>query len=223
MRRVAPMLVVLVVALAATIGSAEAVGPPTECSGTFMGAVPGNLVVPSGEACTILGAMIGGDVLVEPGAVGFHSDHSTIDGSVHAPGPIVSDVRLVDSAVGNNVRVAQTQQGTSIGICTSTIGGTVNLDHNAGLIIVGLDFPVCPFPGGRNHIEGNLIVAHNSGGIGISFNTVDKSVHVNNNTNFQEIVNNEIALTLECANNTPPPWPFSVGNTAKVFVGQCTG
>jgi hypothetical protein len=222
MRGACFVLVAFMLALAGS-ASARAGGPPTDCTGSFTGAVSGNLVVPSGAFCTLLDSSVVGSVVVEPEAIGFHSENSTITGSVLAPGPISSGVLLVDTTVGQNVHVARTQAGTSSGICGSSIGGNVILVRNAGFVTVGLDFPVCPFPGSRNEIGGDLIVTGNSGGIAITFNTVGTGVHINSNTNFQEIVNNEIGLILECNNNGPSPFPFSVGNTAKVFVGQCTG
>src|SRR5437899_9435690 len=91
-QRSALLLAVFAVALAASVGMAQAGGPPTQCSGAFTGTTQGNLVVASGDFCIILGATIGGNVLVSPGAIGFHSHHSTIEGSVLSPGPIVFDV-----------------------------------------------------------------------------------------------------------------------------------
>lgn len=217
------LLVILAVALTATDGTAQAGGPPTQCSGAFTGTTQGNLVVASGDFCIILGATIGGSVLVSPGAIGFHSHHSTIAGSVLSPGPIVFDVRVLDSAVGHDVLVAQMRAGTAGGICRSTIGDNVILEDNAGFMNVGSGFPfdVCPFPISGNHIGGNLIVDDNSGGNTVLNNTVDGNVLVNTNSGFEDIFDNLIDHTLECNDNTPPP--SSAANTASKFVGQCTG
>jgi hypothetical protein len=170
---------VTVAGAAATPG--EAGGPPTECVGAFTGVAPGNLVVPTGQFCIIIGATVGGNVLVEPGAIGFHSHGSEIAGSVHSPGPIVFDVRVLDSRVGRNVEIEQTRLGTAGAICRSTIGGDVIMKQNAGFMNVGIGFPfdVC-FAG--NEIGGNVIVDDNSGVISINNNTIDQSVHVDNNT-----------------------------------------
>ena len=221
-KRSALLLAVLALAVTATAGTAQAAGPPTQCSGAFTGTTPGNLTVPSGDFCIIIGASIGGNVLVSPGAIGFHSHHSTINGSVLSPGPIVFDVRVLDSTVGHNVLVGQMRAGTAGGICRSTIGDNVILENNAGFMNVGSGFPfdVCPFPTSGNHIGGNLIVDDNSGGNTIINNTVDGSVLVNDNTNFEDIFDNLIGHTLECNDNTPPP--SSAANTASNFVGQCT-
>jgi hypothetical protein len=221
-KRFALLLAVLAFAVTAIAATARAGGPPMQCSGAFTGTTAGNLVVPSGDFCIILGATIGGNVLVSPGAIGFHSHHSTIAGSVLSPGPIVFDVRVLDSTVGHDVSVAQMRAGTAGGICRSTIGGNVILENNAGFMNVGSGFPfdVCPFSTSGNHIGGNLIVDDNSGGNTINNNTVDGSVLVNDNTNFEDSFENVIGHTFECNGNTPPP--VGVGNTASNFVGQCT-
>jgi hypothetical protein len=194
-------------------------GPPFECSGAFFGVAPGDLVVPAGKFCIIIGATVGNNVLVKPGAVGFHSHGSTIGGSVLSPGPIVFDIRVLNSKVGKGIEVDNTRPGTAGGICRSTIGGDIRLKNNGGRINVGIGFPsdVC-FAG--NTVGGNLILDSNSGFFTVNSNQVGASVHVDNNTGFEFIgPANVIAHTLECQNNTPPP--FSFGNTAGNFVGQC--
>jgi hypothetical protein len=203
-------------------------GKPVECVGTFTGVAPGNLVVPSGSFCIIIGATVGGNVQVEPGAVGFHSHNSTIEGSVHSPGPIVFDVRVLDSHVGHDVEVRRTQNGSAGAICRSDIGGNVILKDNAGFMNVGIGFPFDVCTAG-NSIHGNVDIDNNSGVppaflgatglIEINNNTVDQSVHVNSNTAIITILLNTIQKTLECNDNTPPP--VSAGNTANNFVGQC--
>lgn len=199
-------------------------GPPTQCSGTLAGAtVPGNLVVPAGDFCLIQNTTVGGNVQIEPAAIGFSAlGGNTIKGSVLSPGPIVFDVRVLNSSVGGNVMVMQMRPGTAGGICRSTIGGDVILSGNGGFMNVGSGFPfdVCPAPTSGNHIAGNLIVDSNSGGNTISDNTVDHSVLVNGNTALETVTHNTITHTLECSGNTPPP--VSAGNTADNFVGQCT-
>jgi hypothetical protein len=194
-------------------------GPPVECSGAFTGVAPGDLVVPPDKFCIILGATVGNNVLVKPGAIGFHSHHSTIGGSVLSPGPIAFDIRVLDSKVGNGIEVDNTQAGTAGGICRSTIGGDIRLKNNAGLINVGIGFPsdVCT---GGNTVGGNIIIDSNSGFFSVNTNQVGQSVHVDNNTGLEVIgPANVIAHTLECLNNTPAP--FSFLNMASNYVGQC--
>jgi hypothetical protein len=194
-------------------------GPPVECSGAFFGAAPGDLVVPPGKFCIIIGATVGNNVLVQSGAIGFHSHGSTIGGSVLSPGPIAFDIRVLNSKVGKGIEIDNTSSGTAGGICRSTIGGDVRLKNNAGLINVGIGFPsdVC-FAG--NTIGGNIILDSNSGIFTVNTNQVGQSVHVDNNTGFEFIgPANVIAHTLECQGNMPAP--FSFANTASNFVGQC--
>jgi hypothetical protein len=225
MRGVISLVALPLVAALVVAAPAQAGGPPTECNGAIIaGSVPGNLVVPSGDFCLIQNTTVGGNVLVTQGAIGFSAlGGNTIKGSVLSPGPIVFDIRVLASTVGHDILVAQMQPGSAGGICRSTIGGNVILQNNGGFMNVGSGFPfdVCPSPTSGNHIGGNLIVDSNSGGNTITNNTVDQGVHVNNNTSFEDILENTIAHTLECNNNTPPP--FSAGNTADNFVGQCTG
>jgi hypothetical protein len=203
-------------------------GRPIECTGTFTGVAPGNLVVPEGEFCIIIGATVGGNVQVQPGAVGFHSHNSTIEGSVHSPGPIVFDVRVLDSRVGHNVDIRRTQNGSAGAICASDIGGNVTLKDNAGYMNVGIGFPFDVCTSG-NTIHGNVHVDNNTGVpaafldalgvIEINNNTVDQSVHVNGNTGLITVLANTIEHTLECNDNVPPP--VSAGNSADNYVGQC--
>lgn len=193
-------------------------GKPIECPGLFTGVAPGNLVVPEGQFCIIIGATVGGNVQVESGAIGFHSHNSTIEGSVHSPGPIVFDVRVLDSQVGHNVDIRRTRSGTAGGICRSDIGGNVTLKDNAGSMNVGIGFPFDVCTAG-NTIHGNVHVDDNTGVIGINNNTVDQSVHVNGNTGAITILRNTIAHTLECNGNVPAP--VSLLNTANNFTGQC--
>lgn len=194
-------------------------GSPVECNGAFTGVAPGDLVVEPGKFCIILGATVGNNVLVKPGAIGFHSHHSTIGGSVLSPGPIVFDIRVLDSKVGKGIEVDNTRAGTAGGICRSVVGGDIRLKNDAGSMNVGIGFPfdVC-FAG--NTVGGNIILDSNSGFLTVNTNHVSQSVHVDNNTGFEFIgPANVIAHTLECENNTPPP--FSFGNVAANFVGQC--
>lgn len=193
-------------------------GRPVECVGAFTGATPGNLVVPEGSFCIILGATIGGNVLVESGAIGFHSHNSTIEGSVHSPGPIVFDVRILNTIVAHNVDIRQTRSGTAGAICRSQIGGNVTLKQNAGFMNVGIGFPsdVCT---AGNTIAGNVHIDENTGVIQINNNTVEQSLHVNDNTGAITVIRNTVAHTLECNGNVPAP--VSALNTANNFVGQC--
>lgn len=194
-------------------------GPPVECSGAFTGVAPGDLVVEPGTFCIILGATVGNNVLVKPGAIGFHSHHSTIGGSVLSPGPIVFDIRVLDSKVGKGVEIDNTRAGTAGGICRSTIGGDIRMKNDAGRMNVGIGFPfdVC-FAG--NTIGGNIVIDESSGIFTVNTNQVGQSVHVDNNTGLEFIgPANAIAHTLECENNTPPPLSFA--NVAGNYVGQC--
>jgi hypothetical protein len=190
-------------------------GGQTTCIGLFTGVAPHNLVVPTGKECFIFGAKVGGNVLVEKGALGFHSNNSTIGGSVLSPGAI-GGIAVSASKVGHDIVVANTRFATDI--CRSTVGGNILLKNNAGETNVGSDSEGCA-GGGGNTIGGNIIADKNSR-LSITRNSVGKSVHINNNTGGGVIgPGNVIAHTLECQGNVPPP--VSAGNTAHHFVGQC--
>jgi hypothetical protein len=61
------------------------------CTGPLSGAVPGDLVVPSGATCELRGARVDGDVVVKPSAL-FVARNSRIDGDVDcAAGPFEQD------------------------------------------------------------------------------------------------------------------------------------
>jgi hypothetical protein len=189
-------------------------GGETTCIGLFTGVAPHNLVVPTGKECFIFGAKVGGNVLVEKGALGFHSNNSTIGGSVLSPGAI-GGIAVSASKVGHDIVVANTRFATDI--CRSTVGGNILLKNNAGETNVGSDSEGCA-GGGGNTIGGNIIADKNSR-LSITRNSVGKSVHINKNTRGVLVARNVIAHTLECEGNVPPP--VSLGNTAHKFVGQC--
>src|SRR5687768_12358 len=114
--------------------------PPTQCAGVVTGFVPGNLVVPAGSHCTIVGATIGGNVQVEPGAAAFQAFTSTVQGSVHAPGPILHGVWIVESNVGKGVDIRGVSPSSASVVCGSQVGGNVKMIENPGVSFVGAGY-----------------------------------------------------------------------------------
>ena len=114
-------------------GTASA-APPVECTGTFIGFAPGNLIVPEGALCEIVGGAVGNNVKVQPGALGFHAEGAVIGGNVQSPGPVVGDVRIVTSEIGGNVTIQRS--GTGVELTDNLIGGSVSVDDNTGPVTI---------------------------------------------------------------------------------------
>ena len=215
-----------VAVLAAVIGVMGVIVPAAsaknfECRTEFLtGVIDGNVVVPEGAFCRTLGATITGNLRVETGAIGFHAHNSTIGGNVESPGPIVFDIRVLDTQVGGNVHISQTRAGTAGAICRSTIGGNVHWTNNEGFQTIGIGFPADVCTAG-NTIEGSVVLDNNSGPVNFNLNNsaIAGNVHVMSNTGTEVITRNTIDGVLQCEGNTPPP--VSVANTAQSFQGQC--
>lgn len=192
-----------------------------ECTGLILdGVIDGNLIVPEDDGCLIVGTTVTGFVRVEKGAVAFHAHNSTIGRDVRSPQDIDFDIRILDSDVGGHVYIARTRPGTVGAICGSTIGGDVHWVENQGFQVIGFPFGGVCFTG--NDIGGDVVLNANSGPINFDLNSneIGGNVQVLDNTGAEDIVDNDIEGMLNCQNNAPAP--FSSGNTARKFNGQCT-
>jgi hypothetical protein len=96
----------------------------------FLGFAPGNLVVPEGALCEVVGGAVGNNVHVEPGALGFRAEGAVIGGSVRSSGPVAGDVRIVTSEIDGNVTIRGTAAGVEL--TDNLIGGSVSVDGNTG-------------------------------------------------------------------------------------------
>ena len=210
--------VILWVVFSAGLLGAPSAGAATafECSGQFSGEVAGNLVVRPDTFCIILNSVIHGNVVVEPGAIGFHSHASTIDGTVRSTLPQL-DIRVLDSTVKGSVIVRRTHSGTVGAICRSFIGGNVELIEDAGDMYLGqTGFGGVCF--GPDVIDGNLVISDGSGYVPVVGETVGGNVRVVFNLGVERLIGNTIHGNLTCRKNSPPV--DASGNTVD---GRATG
>ncbi len=188
------------------------------CNGQITGRVDADVIVDPGVFCIALGAVIDGNVIVRPGAIGFHTHHSLIAGSIMATRPQL-DIRVLDSEVGRDVTITGTKLGSVGATCRSSIGGNLVLRDNAGAMFFGQTGfgGVC---GGPDTIHGNLVLERNSGSYDIESENVMRNMRLLNNRGGQiTLNNNRIIETLLCKGNVPPP--HGAGNDAETFSEQC--
>jgi hypothetical protein len=193
----------------------------THCNGPITGRVDGDIVVDPGVFCIALGAVIDGNVIVLPGAVGFHTHHSLIEGNITATRPVL-DIRVLDSQVGRNVTITGTTLGSVGATCRSSIGGNLELFDNAGAMFFGQTGfgGVCTGP---DTIHGNMVLAHNSGSYDINSENVMRNLRLLDNVGgvggHITLENNRIIETLDCRGNVPPP--TGAANDAETYSEQC--
>ena len=205
---------VLLLLAVPTVSAAETL----DCVGEFTGTHDGNLRVPSGEFCIIIGAEVTGNVLVEDGALGFHSHGSIIGKNVIVEG-VQLDVRILNSEVGGYVDIANSGNAGTIGaICASEIGGNVRFTNNAGVYALGATGfgGVCPE---GDVIGGNLIIEDNAAHFVIRGEEVGRNLQLMNNTGGATLIANQVEKNLNCEGNVPPP--AGAGNVAERKKGQC--
>ena len=180
--------------------------------------IDATLVVPPEEFCIILRTTVRGDVIVPPGAIGFHAHTSHIGGSVKAVEPQL-DVRVLDTHVGGDVAIAGTLDGTVGAICRSEIRGDVRLVSNAGDMFIG-DTGFGGVCRDEDTIVGNVGLFFNSGYVLIRGETVLGDIRVGGNTGTEELLDNHVLGSLWCRYNSPPP--VVTGNLVLgSTVGQC--
>jgi hypothetical protein len=208
-------VVVVVVALLATAANA---GPITKCTDS-LGAVTvdGDIDVPTGAACSLLGTTVTGQVTVEGGLIA---------GSVHIRGDLRADhARYLglygDSTVGGNVTAAHTTSSppTSLPVgtlkanflCYIWIGGDVEIQGSSS------DSPwVIGDPSGCSRavqIGGNLEFHNNAGSISVQGYPKASAL----------ISQNYIGGNLDCHNDTPPASGIPRSNSVRgKTLGECS-
>jgi hypothetical protein len=193
----------------------------TQCSGVVTGEVDGNLVVPSGSACTLAGAQVHGNVLVSPDASLHSVDagvvHTRIDGSVL--GYSVRSVLLqYQTQVGGNFAVLGASQGVTGFDINVRIGGYATIVGNKGYTFV--DSAI---------VDQSLFVEGSTGGVEVEWNRVGGSEDVSWNTpDMLSVYGNQVAGNLTVMHNTGAGHKQVIANTAgrlmcfandEVFVG----
>lgn len=217
MRRwAAASAVVVVVGLLAAAADA---GPATKCTGS-LGAVTvdGDLNVPTGAVCSLLGTTVTGRVTVEGGLIA---------GSVHIRGDLRADHAKYlglygNSTVGGNVTAAHTTGSapTSLPVgtlktnflCYVWIGGDVKIEQSSSHSpwVIG-------DPSGCNRaaqIGGNLEFRNNAGSISVPGYPKASGL----------ISQNYIGGNLDCHNDTPPASGIPGSNSIRgKKLGECSG
>jgi len=209
-------VVVVVVDLLATAANA---GPITPCKGS-LGAVTveGDIDVPTGAACSLLGTTVTGNVTVEGGVIA---------GTVHIRADLRADHAKYlglygNSTVGGNITAAHTTSSPPAALpvgalranflCYIQIGGDVQIQGSSS------DSPwIIGDPSGCNRgvqMGGNLEFHNNAGSISVPGYPKASGL----------ISQNYIVGNLDCHNDTPPasgiPRSNSVGGKK---LGECSG
>ena len=133
------------VAASVALGAAPAQADDTTCNGTI-GAVTldGNVIVPEGALCKLIGTRVDGNVHVESGAT-LKAKGVRVGGSVQAE----NHERVVLKALtGGRSHVdgsIQLKQGGGGKIAKTDVGSDIQLFTNGGLFVVE-----------SNHVDGNL-------------------------------------------------------------------
>lgn len=184
--------------------------PPMECTTPRTGAtIEGDLIVPDGEACTISGSTVGGDVKVGKGsffqATGsstiagdvkgrksltiFLDDHTTVGGEVDASSPF--QVFVFDSSVGDEIDVRGATD--KVNICGNQVTRDIQVSSSKRDILVGDSDPT----------------------VGCAGNTVGKDIEIQHNWVDVELIiqANTAGDDLIVSDNRGPAAKFVTGNT----------
>jgi hypothetical protein len=178
----------------------------TLCASTFEEPFTGEadgIVVPEGGLCVLVGAVVHGDVLAEPGAEIAVETGTVVEGNVDAlsgalagafEASIARSFRchecvfedVVFSSVGKHVQVTGAAEGDFI--VGSSIGGNLEIrDSTVG------DFAIAVL---GNSVGGNVTLKGNTGTMGVEDNVIGGRL---------QVVDNEILESL-CAPDTCPPY-----------------
>ena len=133
------------------LGAAPAHADDTTCHGTI-GAVSldGNVIVPEGALCTLIGTRVDGNVHVQSGAA-LKAKGVRVGGSVQAEDHervVVKALNGHRSQVGGSI---QLKQGGGGRIAKTDVGSDIQLFTNGGLFVVE-----------GNRVDGNLQCKNNS-------------------------------------------------------------
>ena len=173
----------LVIALLALMAPLTIVAPAhaddRRCTGTIRAVnIDGNVIVPSGKSCKLLGTRVDDNVFVRRGAV-LEAYGVRVEGNIQA---------------GNHRRVLVRPRVVNDTVRRSRIGGDIQLfDGRRGNIR-------------RTVIGGNLQVKQNTGFQAAVRNVVDADLQAFSNTGGFRIYRNRIDGNLQCKSNDPAPY-----------------
>jgi hypothetical protein len=188
----------------------------TSCNNQTLGpvTVTGNLVVPAGAFCDLVGTHVTGNATAEAGPpepsnpTGLFSDGAMIDGNVSV-NEHAQFAAFDGSTIGGNVDCTKCEVAD---VNESTVKG--NLEDNAiteGAFITNSQL------GGNVHIHNGTDFFNV--GFNVDGNTIGENLIFSQNTGSSDISGNTITQNLHCNDNTPPP--SGGGNIANHKQGQC--
>ncbi len=206
----------------------------TQCTSTISGGTYGEIVVPDGATCTLVGVVVGGDVTVGKRSTLITSSQTEIDGDVTAVG--AKSVRLINTDTTGNIVLSYTRGSIVIGsencAVDPLVGGNIRLTNNYGTVAV------CEMTVGgnlivrsthtaakvfQNVVAGDLVVEYNQNvyGLWVNRNTVAGDVFVRRNTSrYLFVRHNTIAGDLRCQRNFVDPTHTS-NTVGGLSVGEC--
>ncbi|MBX3637755.1 MAG: hypothetical protein KF683_20480, partial [Rubrivivax sp.] len=146
-------------------GDPPQIGAPYRCGNVSLGSArSGEIQVPDGEVCVLVGTTVDGNVKVGRGSV-LDAREVTVIGNVQADG--AASVVLVDAQVGGSV---QLEQGGSGVVADSRVTGDVQFDDLRG-----------PLAAQGNQIGGNLQAMANRGGVTLIANRITGNLQCKDN------------------------------------------
>jgi hypothetical protein len=186
----------------------------TTCNGVFTGTLNGDLLVRSGQSCTLINGTIIGDIQQQGGTL-MLSDFR-VTGTVKIDGN--SSYKFQNVAIENNLaisgEVSDNASTTTNEICGSNIVGHVNIKGSLANVKIGYPFTDCF----HNTISGNLTVQENQGATRIFKNIVAGNLNIVGNIGATQVFGNKVSNVLSCTGNNA----FVDGaNVAEVKQGQC--
>jgi hypothetical protein len=236
-----PFRALLLTAAAVLMISGSALAADTICTGTLdpAGSPYGNVVVPAGESCSIVGARVNGNVTVFG---------SLVVAALPSDTTISGDVKSKDgcgTVVIRGLGSTAPEPAPSAGIGRVVVGGNVTIDHcqegsigSGGpgapesaldgialgpLVLIGKNLK-CSNNAGRCTVDhvvigGNVELSGNSGPVGASVSFVGGNVTANNNGGI-DFFENAIGGDLKC-NGNASVLGFPNNTVAGNKQGQC--
>ena len=186
----------LLVALAGCVSTGNAPTPPSgddpetpEVADCASGAetLP-SLEIPAGEACSLIGTVIQGDLTIAAGASLEAYAGVEVEGNITGQGAV--EVNLEDVTVGGNIQLSE---GTLVDIINGTVSGNVQLTGNGeGSTDGGNGVSVVD-----TFVEGDLQVSQNTGDVYISTNMVTGNLQCEGNDPAPTGEDNEVTGSKE--------------------------
>jgi hypothetical protein len=112
----------------------------TKCTGLVMGTIPGNLIVPRGQVCTLKNARVLGNVYVRPTGALNTQENVHVDGSIQADQPqwigLGYPFGTPRNTVGGNVQIKKTISTPPVAIgafnfiCNTDVSGDVQIEES---------------------------------------------------------------------------------------------